>query len=103
MLKVIKVKEVLNFDGSLYKTKRVFATAADKTLIPMSMVYRKDLFDGKLQNANEKLTDHVSLDKPAAPIPTLLYGYGSYGICIDPGCGKLSTIYSILQRTNFSF
>ena len=58
-LTVVKVKDVLNFDGSLYKTKRVFATAPDKTKIPMSMVYRKDLFD----------------DKPEGPVATLLYGY----------------------------
>jgi len=70
----IKVKEVLNFDGNLYQTKRTFATASDGTQVPISMVFRKDLFQG-------------DFDGSVAPhtVPTLLYGYGSYGICIDPG------------------
>lgn len=67
-LEVLKVKDVLNFDGSLYETRRVFATAPDKRQVPISLVYRKDLFAGKKQHA----------------VPTMLYGYGSYGINIDP-------------------
>lgn len=67
-LEVLKVKEVLNFDGSLYETRRVFATAPDKRQVPISLVYRKDLFEGGKQTA----------------VPTMLYGYGSYGINIDP-------------------
>ena len=53
------------FDKNNYKTERVFATAADGTRIPMSVVYRKT----------------VKLDGSA---PLLLYGYGSYGISIPP-------------------
>ena len=53
------------FDRNNYKAERVFATAADGTKIPMSMVYRKG----------------VKLDGSA---PLLLYGYGSYGISIPP-------------------
>jgi oligopeptidase B len=53
------------FDKNNYKAERVFATAADGTKIPMSVVYRKT----------------VKLDGSA---PLLLYGYGSYGISIPP-------------------
>ena len=53
------------FDRNNYKAERVFATAADGTKIPMSVVYRKT----------------VTLDGSA---PALLYGYGSYGISIPP-------------------
>ncbi len=53
------------FDKANYKTERVFATAADGTRIPMSVVYRRT----------------VKLDGSA---PMLLYGYGSYGISIPP-------------------
>jgi len=53
------------FDKNNYKAERVFATAADGTRIPMSVVYRKT----------------VKLDGSA---PALLYGYGSYGISIPP-------------------
>ncbi len=53
------------FDKNNYKAERVFATAADGTRIPMSVVYKKT----------------VKLDGSA---PALLYGYGSYGISIPP-------------------
>jgi oligopeptidase B len=53
------------FDRTNYKAERVFATAADGTKIPISVVYRKG----------------VKLDGSA---PMLLYGYGSYGISIPP-------------------
>jgi oligopeptidase B len=53
------------FDKANYKSERVFATAADGTKIPMSVVYRRN----------------VKLDGSA---PMLLYGYGSYGISIPP-------------------
>jgi oligopeptidase B len=63
---VLKQTEVPGgFDKANYKSERVFATAADGTKIPMSMVYRRG----------------VKLDGSA---PLLLYGYGSYGISIPP-------------------
>jgi oligopeptidase B len=52
------------YDSNRYQTKRVFATAADGTTVPISLVYRKDL---KHKDGN----------------PLLLYGYGSYGIPTD--------------------
>lgn len=53
------------FDKAKYKSERVFATAADGTKIPVSVVYRRDTkLDGKA--------------------PLLLYAYGSYGISISP-------------------
>ncbi|KAL8519788.1 hypothetical protein ACS0TY_010649 [Phlomoides rotata] len=62
-----KVDEVLGgFDSANYVTERLWATAADGTHIPISVVYRKDL---------------VKLD---GSDPLLLYGYGSYEACIDP-------------------
>ena len=44
-----------------YQSERIMATAADGTLVPISLVYKKSL-------------------KKSGPQPTLLYGYGSYGI-----------------------
>lgn len=52
------------YDPDRYQTERVYATAADGTLIPISLVYRKDL---KQEGGN----------------PLLLYGYGAYGIPTD--------------------
>jgi oligopeptidase B len=63
---LIKQEEILGgFDAEHYESKRVFAEAQDGTKIPMSLVYRKGL---KLNGKN----------------PTLIYGYGSYGITVDP-------------------
>ena len=53
------------FNKANYKSERIFATAADGTRIPISIVYRRG----------------VKLDGSA---PLLLYGYGSYGISITP-------------------
>ncbi|KAA3463617.1 protease 2 [Gossypium australe] len=62
-----KIETVLGgFDASNYVTKRKWATASDGTQIPISIVYQKNL---------------VKLD---GSDPMLLYGYGSYEICIDP-------------------
>ncbi|XP_031493939.1 uncharacterized protein LOC116260019 [Nymphaea colorata] len=62
-----KVEAVLGgFNSSNYVTERKWAVASDGTRVPISIVYRKDL---------------VKLD---GTDPLLLYGYGSYEICIDP-------------------
>jgi oligopeptidase B len=63
------------FDKANYKSERVFATAADGTKIPMSVVYRQG----------------TKLDGSA---PLLLYAYGSYGIPISPGfsAGRLALL-----------
>jgi oligopeptidase B len=56
---LLKQTEVLGgYDASLYKSERIHATASDGTRIPMSLVYRRDT---------------------PSDVPTLLYGYGSYG------------------------
>ncbi|WP_104169666.1 S9 family peptidase [Cryobacterium sp. M23] len=54
------------YDPTLFEQRREWATAADGTRIPISLVYRRDLV------------------APGTPAPTLLYGYGSYEISIDP-------------------
>ncbi|KAG5510654.1 hypothetical protein JKF63_06952 [Porcisia hertigi] len=63
---VVKVREVGGgFDAGNYKVERRFATAPDRTQIPLSIVYHKDL-------------------DVSRPQPCMLYGYGSYGLCVDP-------------------
>ena len=63
---VLKVQEVVGgYEASDYHTERIWAEGVDGTSIPVSLVYRKDLW------------------KPSKS-PGLLYGYGSYGISIDP-------------------
>jgi oligopeptidase B len=76
-LKLIKQNEVPTYDAAQYESERVWATASDGTKIPVSLVYRKDL------RANGKN-------------PILIYGYGSYGLSVDPGF-RIS-IFSLLDR-----
>lgn len=64
-------QRVPNFDPSKYTCRRFFAKAPDGTQIPVSMVHLKSL--GTEDGAQWQ------------PRPCLLYGYGSYGICVDPG------------------
>src|SRR5258708_14109787 len=51
------------YDATLYACERLHSVASDGTRIPLSIVYRKD----------------TQRDGSA---PLLLYGYGSYGICV---------------------
>jgi oligopeptidase B len=63
---LLKRQEVVgDFDPGKYQSKRLFATAADGVKIPVSIVYKKGI---QLTGEN----------------PLLLYGYGSYGISMDP-------------------
>lgn len=63
---VIWQKQVLgDFDTANYKSERIFATAGDGTKVPISLVYHKD----------------TPLDGSS---PLIQYGYGSYGLSIDP-------------------
>ena len=62
-----KRKAVLGgFDPNDYDSERIFVEAADGAAVPVSLVYRKGL---KLDGTN----------------PCFLYGYGSYGINMEPG------------------
>ena len=63
---LLKREEVLGgFDHANYRTERYYARAPDGTEVPLSLVYRK----GMERNGQN---------------PLLLYGYGSYGVSIDP-------------------
>jgi oligopeptidase B len=54
-----------DFDPGRYESIREWATAPDGTLVPLSLVRRRDHPDG--------------------PAPTLLFGYGAYEASMDPG------------------
>ncbi|HNJ48937.1 MAG TPA: prolyl oligopeptidase family serine peptidase, partial [Novosphingobium sp.] len=64
-LATLKVQEIPSgYDASLYATERLEIAARDGTLVPVSLVYRRDRHAGG---------------------PLHLYGYGAYGIAIEPG------------------
>ena len=74
-----KEQQVLGgkFDKKNYIEERIWATAADGTKVPMSVVYRKGL-------------------KKNGKNPVLQYAYGSYGMSMDPYFS--STRLSLLDR-----
>ncbi len=76
--KLLKQAEVLGtFSPSVYKVERKAIEARDGTKVPVSLVYKRDLFK---RGKN----------------PLLVYGYGSYGNSIDPGFS--STRLTLLDR-----
>ena len=76
---VKKQQQVLGgkFSEENYESRRLWATATDGTQIPISIVYRKGI---KCDGSN----------------PLLLYGYGAYGITIEPSFS--TTRLSLLDR-----
>ena len=74
----VRQKPVPNYDSSLYTTERQYAPSHDGTMVPMSIVYRKDMFN---KDGTNKL---------------YLYGYGSYGHTVNPTF--MSTIIPLLDR-----
>lgn len=64
--KLLKQQEVRGgYDPALYISERIWAGAPDGVQVPISLVHRRD----------------VDMDGTA---PLLLYGYGSYGINVEP-------------------
>lgn len=75
-LKLLKVQEIPSgYDASLYETARLEIAARDGTMVPVSVVWRKDRAPGG---------------------PLHLYGYGAYGIAIGPGFS--TTRLSLVDR-----
>jgi oligopeptidase B len=75
-LTLLKVQEIPSgYDRSLYATERLEIAARDGTKIPVSVMYRKDR---------------------QSPGPLHLYGYGAYGMAIEPGFS--TTRLSLVDR-----
>jgi oligopeptidase B len=77
-LKILKEQEIVGgYNKNEYVSKRLYAEASDGVKIPISLVYNKSF---------ENLET----------MPVLIYGYGSYGISIDPSFS--SSRISLLDR-----
>jgi len=75
---LLKQQPVLGgYDQGNYVTEHVWAPARDGVQVPISLVYRKGL-------------------KKDGTAPLLQYGYGSYGITMDPGFS--TAVVSLLDR-----
>nr|WP_137677231.1 S9 family peptidase [Parerythrobacter lutipelagi] len=76
-LELLKQQEIPSgYDASLYTTERLTIEARDGTMVPVSVVYRKDRSEG--------------------PGPLHLYAYGAYGYAVPPGFS--SSRLSLLDR-----
>lgn len=75
---LLKQDEIVGgYNRDDYKSERILAPAKDGTQIPISLVYRRNV-------------------NPKGEHPLYLYGYGSYGACIEPGFS--SNRLSLLDR-----
>ena len=78
-VKLLKVQEIPSgFQRQEYEVELIHAIARDGVEVPISLVYKKDLFFGDGSN------------------PLYLYGYGSYGSTVSPGFNK--NIISLVDR-----
>jgi oligopeptidase B len=75
-LQVLKVREIPSgYDPSLYVTERLEINVRDGTMVPVSILYRRDRAPGG---------------------PLHLYAYGAYGIAVAPGFS--GTRFSLVDR-----
>lgn len=78
---LLKKEEVPHYKQDLYEADRIFAKSRDGQKIPITLVYKKDL-KRQLKKTGEN--------------PLFVYGYGSYGLSLDPWFD--SDIVSLLDR-----
>ncbi len=84
-LTLLKQQEIPSgYDASLYATERLEVEARDGTMVPVSIVYRKDRKD---------LLAAQGMDGPG---PLHLYAYGAYGYAVPPGFS--TTRLSLVDR-----
>jgi oligopeptidase B len=63
---ILQQQKITGYNISKYESKRIWIKVRDSVEVPLSIVYRKDLF---LNNGSN---------------PLLLFAYGSYGLSVDP-------------------
>ena len=83
---LLKQQEVPgDFDSADYASERLWIPAADKVMIPVSLVYRRNMFH------NRRATDNGQSQNPL-----YVYGYGSYGYALPVGFS--ATRLTLLDR-----
>jgi oligopeptidase B len=84
-LETLKTQEIPSgYDASLYTTERVSVQARDGTMVPVSIVMRKD---------RAEILAKAGVEGPG---PLHLYAYGAYGYAIPPGFS--TTRLSLVDR-----
>ena len=88
-LELLKQQEIPSgYDASLYVTERVEVQARDGTMVPVSIVMRKD---------RAEILEAAGIEGPG---PLHLYAYGAYGYAVPPGFS--TTRLSLVDR-GFAF
>ena len=84
-LETLKTQEIPSgYDASLYTTERVTIQARDGTMVPVSIMMRKD---------RAELLKKAGIEGPG---PLHLYAYGAYGYAVPPGFS--TTRLSLVDR-----
>ncbi len=84
-LETLKTQEIPSgYDASLYTTERLMVEARDGTMVPVSIVMRKD---------RAQILQQAGITGPG---PLHLYAYGAYGYAIPPGFS--TTRLSLVDR-----
>ena len=66
----LHVQPAPGYEQARYATRRLEVCARDGTAVPLTLLWRRD-----------RVTTEAGLPRDA---PTHLYGYGAYGVCIEP-------------------
>lgn len=74
---LVKSKEIPTYNPELYVTDRIFVTGRDGAQVPVSLLMKKDT-------------------PKNGTAPLLIYGYGSYGLNMDPSFSP--SIFSLIDR-----
>lgn len=94
---LLKERPAPNYERSLYACGRLWcripggASGTASVDVPITIVWRKDQVDAHVDD-----TDGEVPRAPSTPAALYLYGYGSYGISIDPTFD--SNVLSLLDR-----
>lgn len=70
--------------------RREFATSKDGTRVPVNIIARKDFFEAYDKSGGRPTED----GRVTVPAPTIVYGYGGYGVNITPAFSRRIVLFT---------